>query len=289
MPIIVAVNKIDKARRQPRPGEDRSWPSAASCPEEWGGDTVFVNVSALQRRGHRRPAGDDPARGRAASIRRPIPTAPPFGVVIESKVDIGIGVVATVLVKQGTLRKGQFILVRHAMSAGSSAWRTTAARRSPAPGLRAPARIIGFSDPPENGDKVYCFMNKKQAQAIADQRQAEARMRARPAGATGRMSLEKFFSAAQQAEIKDLNLIVKADVGGTEEALGRRAEAHRSRWRALQGRQQRRGADQRDRRQPRRCQRRGDHRLHRRHLADGANGWPSASMSTSGCTTLSTR
>jgi translation initiation factor IF-2 len=138
-------------------------------------------------------------------------------VVIESKIDVGIGVVATVLVKQGTLRKGQFIL-SGAHVGRIKRMENDRGEEIVAAGPSAPARIIGFTEPPENGDKIYSFLNKKQAQAIADQRQAEARMRA-TAGATGRMSLEKFFSAAAADEVKDLNLIVKADVAGSEEAL----------------------------------------------------------------------
>lgn len=215
VPIVVAVNKIDK----PDANAEKVKSQLAErglVPEEWGGDTMYTNVSALKGEGV-----DDLLENilLAAELVNPVadPTAMPFGVVIESKVDVGIGVVATVLVKQGTLRKGQFIL------SGTKVGRIKRmenhlGEETNMAGPSAPARIIGFPEPPENGDRVYSFMNKKQAQAIADQRQAEARMRA-TAGATGRMSLEKFFSAAQQNEIKDLNLIVKADVAGSEEAL----------------------------------------------------------------------
>jgi translation initiation factor IF-2 len=215
VPIVVAVNKIDKLDANPDKVKSQL-AERGLVPEEWGGDTMYTSVSALKGEGI-----DDLLENILLATElvdpKADPDAPPFGVVIESQVDTGIGVVATVLVKQGTLRKGQFIL------SGTRVGRIKRMENDrgeevTVAGPSAPARMIGFSDPPENGDKIYCFMNKKQAQAIADQRMAEARMRA-TAGATGRMSLEKFFSAAQQAEIKDLNLIVKADVSGSEEAL----------------------------------------------------------------------
>jgi translation initiation factor IF-2 len=139
-------------------------------------------------------------------------------VVIESKVDVGIGVVATVLVQQGTMRRGQFIL------SGTHVGRikrmeSERGDEMASAGPSMPVRIIGFSDPPENGDKVYSFLTKKQAQAIADQRLAEVRQKAMAGARGGRMSLEAFFSKVAVGETKDLNLVVKADVGGSAEAL----------------------------------------------------------------------
>ncbi len=84
-------------------------------------------------------------------------------------------------------------------------------------GPSTPIRIIGFSEPPENGEKVYCFQNKKQALAIAEQRKSDIRRKV--AGSTSRMSLEAFFAKAEAGELKDLKLIVKADVAGSAEAI----------------------------------------------------------------------
>jgi len=215
VPLVVAVNKIDKPDANP----DRVKTQLGErglVPEEWGGDTVFVNISALKGTNI-----DDLLEMILLTAELVDPkadaAAPPFGVVIESKVDVGIGVVATVLVQQGTFRKGHFIL------SGVNVGRVKRMENERGEELASatpavPVRILGFSDPPENGEKVYAFANKKQAQAIADQRQDEARVKA-VAGSTGRMSLEKFFSVAEASDTKELNLIVKADVGGSEEAL----------------------------------------------------------------------
>lgn len=215
VPLIVAVNKIDKADANP----DRVKTQLAEyglVPEEWGGDTVFVNVSALKGENI-----DELLEMILLSAElidpRSDPKSPPFGVVIESKVDIGIGVVATVLTQQGTMRRGQFIL------SGTHVGRIKRMENDRGEEVdiatpSMPVRIIGFSEPPENGDKVYSFVTKKQAQAIADQRMAEQRQKA-TAGASGKMSLEAFFSKAAAGETKDLNLVVKADVGGSTEAL----------------------------------------------------------------------
>jgi translation initiation factor IF-2 len=214
VPIIVAVNKMDRADANP----DRVKTQLAELgltPEEWGGDTVFVPVSALKAEGIDELLEMILLTAELADPRAD-PTALPFGVVIESQVDTGIGVVATVLVQQGTLVKGQTIL------SGTSVGRIKRMENDKGEeieeaGPSVPARIIGFAEPPENGDKIYAFKSKKQAQAIADQREAEARVHA--GKSSGRMSLEKFLSKAETSEVKELNVIVKADVGGSAEAL----------------------------------------------------------------------
>ena len=216
VPIIVAVNKCDKVDANP----DRVYNQLSErelVPEAWGGDTVFVNISALKGE------GIDELLDMillTAELGEPKadPTAPPFGVVVESEVDTGIGVVATVLVQQGEMEKGHFIL------SGTSIGRIKRMedyrnREIDKAGPSMPVRMIGFTSPPENGEKVYAFKNKRQAQAIADQRVAKLRTAAQAAGASSRMSLEAFFKKAEEGEVKDLNLIVKADVGGSAEAL----------------------------------------------------------------------
>jgi translation initiation factor IF-2 len=215
VPIIVAINKMDKHDANPDKVKQQLM-TYELIAEEYGGDTVFVPVSALKAQGIDElldmilltaelvdPKGD--------------PTAPPFGVVIESQVDPGIGVVATVLVRQGTLKKGQFIL------SGTSVGRIKRmenewGKEVESAGPSTPVRIIGFSEPPENGDKIFCFQNKKQAQAISDQRIGEARSRA-AASASGRISLETYRTRLTEGKTTDLNLIIKADVGGSAEAL----------------------------------------------------------------------
>jgi translation initiation factor IF-2 len=215
VPIIVAVNKIDKADAQPDRVRNQL-NEYGLVPEEWGGDTVFINISALKQEGI-----DDLLEMILLTAElvdpKADPTAPPCGVVIESQVDIGIGVVATVLVQQGEMANGQFLLSGTAVGRIKRMESDTGDEVLNA-GPAMPVRIIGFNEPPENGDRVYSFKNKKQAQAIADQRVASVRAKA-TAGASGRMTLEAFFKKAEEGEIKDLNLVVKADVCGSAEAL----------------------------------------------------------------------
>jgi translation initiation factor IF-2 len=215
VPLIVAINKCDKPDSNP----DRVTTQLAErglTPEEWGGDTVFVKISALKGEGI-----DELLEMILLTAELVDPQAdphsPPYGVVVESQVDTGIGVVATVLVQQGEMAKGQFLL------SGTTIGRIKRmedyrGQEVEVAGPSMPVRIIGFNDPPENGEKVYTFKNKKQAQAIVDQRIAKQRNTA-AAGASGRMTLEAFFQKAEEGEVMTLNLVVKADVGGSAEAL----------------------------------------------------------------------
>ena len=215
VPIIVAVNKIDKADANPERVSNQL-AERGLVPEEWGGDTVFVNISALKGEGIDELLEMILLTAELADPKAD-PKAPPFGVVVESQVDTGIGVVATVLVQQGEMVKGQFILSGTAIGRIKRMENYLGEEVAMA-GPAMPVRVIGFHEPPENGDKVYSFKNKKQAQAIADQRIAKVRATA-AAGASGRMTLEAFFKKAEEGEVKDLNLVVKADVGGSAEAL----------------------------------------------------------------------
>jgi translation initiation factor IF-2 len=215
VPIIVAINKVDKPDANPERIKQQLM-QYELISEEYGGDTVFVPVSALKAQGIDELLDMILLTSELVDPKAD-PTAPAFGVVIESQVDPGIGVVATVLVRQGTLRKGQFIL------SGTSVGRIKRMENEwgqevETAGPSSPVRIIGFNEPPENGDRIYCFQNKKQAQAIADQRVGEARHRA-AASASGRISLETYRSRLAEGKTTDLNLIIKADVGGSAEAL----------------------------------------------------------------------
>ena len=214
VPIIVAVNKIDKESANPERVKQQL-SEYGLVAEEWGGDTVFVNVSALKGDGID-DLLDMVLLTSELSLPTADPTAPPFGVVVESEVDTGVGVVATVLVKQGTMRRGMFILSGAAIGRIKRMENDAGVEVDSAPPAM-PIKIIGFSEPPENGDKVYCFKNKKQAQAIADLRKAEKRLKA--TSGSSRMSLEAFFKKTEAGKVKHLNVIVKADVLGSAEAV----------------------------------------------------------------------
>lgn len=215
VPIIVAINKVDKPNATP----DRVKQQLSQyelVPEEWGGPTTMCHISALTGQG----VDDlldlillqtDLMDLKAAT------TAKPMGVVIESKIDAGIGIVVTILVQQGTFKKDDYIL---AGSATGRVKRMTNERGTildeVTPGT--PARVLGFTEMPENGDIVYCFQNRRQVQQIATERVAKQRL-AMQKGALGKVSLEDFFKSYQEGKSKELNIILKADVLGSAEAL----------------------------------------------------------------------
>jgi translation initiation factor IF-2 len=214
VPMIVAVNKMDKPEANPERVRNMLAEHGLT-PEEWGGDVMFAPISALKGDGIEDLLEKILLQTELVNPQAD-PSAPPFGVVIESEVDPGIGIVATVLVQQGTMGKGQYLL------SGSSIGRIKRmeddkGREVETAGPSFPVRVLGFSDPPENGDKVYTFKNKKQAAAIAEQRMSETRKKATVQ--KQRMSLESFYGQLKEGAVKTLKLIIKADVQGSAEAL----------------------------------------------------------------------
>ncbi|MDP2871849.1 MAG: translation initiation factor IF-2 [Bacillota bacterium] len=213
VPMIVAVNKID------RPGADpdrvkRQLSEQAVTAEDWGGDTVFVNVSALKG------TGVDTLLEMIILISemqdlKANPLRPARGTVVESKLDRGRGPVATVLIQTGTLRVGD------AVYAGASVGRVRAlfdhlGQRLDQAGPSMPVEVLGLSEVPIAGDPFEVAEDEKSAREKAVQAFSERRgdQAARPS-----VSLEDLYSKLKAGETKDLNLVVKADVQGSLEAL----------------------------------------------------------------------
>ena len=214
VPIIVAVNKIDKAGADPtRVRQELT--EYGIIPEEWGGDNMFVDISARQKLGI-----DDLLE--AVLLEADVlelkanPDTFASGNVLEAKLDRGRGSVATVLVTRGTLHIGD------ALIAGMSYGKVRAMldhKGRPVKEAKPsyPVEILGLQSVPMAGDEFRVFPEERDARALADERALKARIEEQ--NKVKHITLENLFSTMEQAEVKELNLIIKADVMGSIEAL----------------------------------------------------------------------
>ena len=214
IPIIVAVNKIDKANAQPdRVKQELTEHSLV--PEEWGGNTICVNVSALKGENIDELLEMVNLVAEVEELKAN-PNRIADGVIIESELDRGRGPIATVLVKNGTLKIGDYII------AGSITGRVKAlldehGERIDEAGPATPVIVLGFDDVPEAGDYVRVMEDEKRARDLAERRQEkekEERLKK-----DSKVSLEDLYRNIQEGEIKELNVIIKADVQGSIAAL----------------------------------------------------------------------
>ena len=214
VPIIVAVNKMDKPGANPDRVKQQLTEYGIVA-EEWGGDTIFVGVSALQRQGI-----DDLLTSilTVAEVMelKANPNRPAVGVVIEAEVDKGKGPLATVLVQKGTLNIGDVVV------AGSAYGKVRAmvndkGRRLKKAGPSTPIELQGLSSAPQAGDELRVVKDEKTARAMA-----EAAMdvrRSKEQKQTPRVHLDDFMQHVKSGESKELRLIIKGDVQGSVEAL----------------------------------------------------------------------
>lgn len=214
VPIMVAMNKMDLADANP----DRVKQQLATLeliPEGWGGDTVYSEVSAKENVG----IDDllDVAILQAELMElKANPNRPANGVVVEAKLDKGRGPVATVLVQRGTLNVGDNF-VAGKWSGKVRALLDDQGRKLKVAGPSTPVEILGFAGVPEAGDGFTVLEDEKMAREISARRQHRQRMAALMASA--RVSLESFMESVEEGQAKELNLILKADVQGSIEAL----------------------------------------------------------------------
>ena len=211
--IIVAINKMDKPGANP----DNIMQELTKydlVPEEWGGDTICVPVSALTKAGI-----DDLLESvllvAEVSELKANPNREARGIVIEAKLDKGRGAVATVLIQNGTLHMGDYII------AGTTVGRVRAmlddkGRNVKAAGPSVPVEILGLSEVPSAGDILNGVKDERMARELADERRAEEKERTFNANA--KISLNDFFTQVQEGT-KELNIVVKADVQGSAEAV----------------------------------------------------------------------
>ncbi|MFZ0133145.1 MAG: translation initiation factor IF-2 [Desulfobacterales bacterium] len=214
VPIIVAVNKIDKDNAN----IDRVYRELAEqglSPEEWGGDTIFVKVSAKQNIGIDELLDMILLQSEVLELKAD-PEKRAYGHVVESKIDPGRGAIATVLVQEGTLHTGDAV-VCGVYSGKVRAMLNDRGQMVDAAGPSIPVEVIGLSGVPMAGDELIAVADEKNAKQISEHR--IQKHRSKELAKTGRLSLEKLFEQMQQGEVKDLNLILKADVHGSIEAL----------------------------------------------------------------------
>ncbi|KAA0564217.1 translation initiation factor IF-2 [Rossellomorea aquimaris] len=214
VPIIIAVNKMDKEAANP----DRVMQELTEyelVPEAWGGDTIFVPLSALSGEGIDNLLEMIVLVSEVEELKAN-PNRLAQGTVIEAQLDKGRGSVATLLVQNGTLKVGDPIVV------GNTFGRVRAmvndlGRRVKEAGPSAPVEITGLNDVPQAGDRFVVFEDEKTARSVGEARASQALQAQR--GEKSKVSLENLFEQMKQGEMKDLNLVLKADVQGSVEAL----------------------------------------------------------------------
>lgn len=214
VPIIVAINKIDKPEADPDKVKTELTKYEVVS-EDWGGDVMFQNISAKVGTGVDDLLDRILLQAELLSLKAVI-DAPARGVVIESRLDKGRGSVATILIQSGTLRKGDILL------AGAEYGRVRAmindvGKQIEQAGPSTPVEILGLSGTPSAGDETMVVVSEKKAREVALFRQGKYRevKLARQQAA----KLENIFSRMEQGEIQSLNIVLKADVQGSVEAI----------------------------------------------------------------------
>jgi translation initiation factor IF-2 len=216
VPIVVAVNKIDVPDADPN--RVRGDLAAEDLqPEEWGGTTQFSDVSAKQKQNLDDLLEKVLLVADAELILTANPEADASGPIIESRLDIGRGPVATMLVHRGTLRVGDALVAGDAWGRVRALYDFRGERLKEA-GPGDPIEIVGFDHPPPAGEIARVVENERHARQLAQNRGERLRREQLAATAGGGVSLETLFSQLQTGGVQDLNLILKGDVDGSVEA-----------------------------------------------------------------------
>jgi translation initiation factor IF-2 len=213
VPILVALNKIDRPDANPD-FVKRQLAELELVPDDWGGNTLIVPVSAKQRTGLEDLLEAILLIADSSDIRAN-PNGKVFGTVVEAQVDRAKGVVATLLIQNGTIEQGDIIV------AGKSLGRLKAlfdhrGRKLRRAGPSTPVQVMGFSEVPSVGEVFTTFSSEREARAVVEERKLKAQT---PVQSAAKISLEELFSLVQAGEQKELNLIIKADVQGSLEPI----------------------------------------------------------------------
>ncbi len=214
VPIIVAVNKMDKPDADPDRVQ-RELSEHGLMPESWGGDAIFVMVSAKKNTGIDELLEMILLQAEILELKAN-PDKLASGHVVEAKLDSGRGPVATVLVQDGTLRAGDSVVC--GMHYGKiRVLQDDLGRTVDSAGPSMPVEIVGLSGVPMAGDELVALADEKDARQVSQHR--IQKQRSKELAKTNRLSLEGLFEKMQKGEVKDLNLIIRADVDGSIEAL----------------------------------------------------------------------
>ncbi len=214
VPILVAINKIDKQNANPEKVR-KEMSEYGLAPEQWGGSTLYAEISAKQKIGIKELLELILLQAEVLELKAN-PDKPARGIVIEAKLDKGRGPVATVLVQEGTLKAGDVFI------AGSHYGRVRAMLNDKGQKIEkaepsTPVEVLGFTDVPDAGETFIVVTEERMAKQISLYRQEK--IRAKELSKLSKVSLEELYEKIKKGEIKELNVIIKADVQGSIEAM----------------------------------------------------------------------
>ncbi|MEE8825268.1 translation initiation factor IF-2 [Lentilactobacillus sunkii] len=213
-PIIVAINKIDKPDANPQHVTDQLM-QYGLVPEKLGGDTIFVDISAKFGKNIDELLDMIALEAEVMELKAD-PDQPAAGSVIEARLDQGKGPVATLLVQQGTLHVGDPIVAGHTFGRVRTMTNERGRELKKAtPSM--PVSITGLNEVPEAGDRYVVFNDEKTARSVGEERAKEAQVEERRK--TTRVTLDSLFDSLKEGEMKEVDIVIKADVQGSVEAL----------------------------------------------------------------------
>jgi translation initiation factor IF-2 len=215
VPMVVAINKIDKPDAQPERVK-RQLSDKGLMPEEWGGDTVMVEVSAKMKTNIPKLLEMSLLVGDLRELKAD-PDVPASGTVLESRVDKGRGPVATMLVQNGTLHVGDVFIVGAVYGKVRAMFDDRGAAIKQA-GPSTPVEVLGLQNVPEAGDQ-FQVADEAKARHIVEYRQGKQREASLAKSASGRLTLDQLHEQLKVGEVKELPVVVKADVQGSVEVL----------------------------------------------------------------------
>jgi len=219
VPILVAVNKIDKDNSDPERVK-RELAEFNLAPEEWGGQTIFVEISAKKNIGIDTLMENIELMAEMMELKAD-PDRKARGRVVEARLDKGRGPVATVLVQEGTLQAGDHFVVGH-FSGKVRALLNDKSNPIKSAGPSIPVEVQGLTGVPSAGDEFVVVTNEKMAKSVAQARTLKVREGELAAGS--KVSLDSLFEKLSEGEVQELRIILRADVQGTLEAFGKAAE-----------------------------------------------------------------